>query len=716
MKFFTALKIGFCLWLPTLGTAQDTLRKPVADTVLPFQSTYSREDTTQTSNRFTPLQPGSTDTLQAVIVSAFGQSRALLQTPAAVALLNSTQLERFGNMSLLPAFNTQPGVKMEERSPGSYRLNIRGSSLRAPFGVRNVKVYVNDMIFTDPGGGTYLNQLGFYNVASAEILKGPAASMYGAGTGGALLLQTEPIRWQPGAEAIYTTGSYNLQQVYAKASLGNADHQNVFSFQHQSSDGYRDQSAMRRDVATYESRLRISDKQKLSVLAMYGDLYYQTPGGLTLAQYNANPKAARPRGGTQPSAQAAQAASYQKTFYTGIANEYQLTPNWKNTTSVYGAFTWFNNPGIRVYEKRTEPHAGARTVFTNQFILGKQTLNLVYGAEGQKGIFSVSTYLNRGGNHDTLQTNDEVNNWQYNLFAQADLATVGGWTFTAGANFNKTFIGITRLNRYPITPQNRSFGDVVSPRLAMLKSWKNISVYGLVSQGFSPPTTSELIPGNGSINTTLNAEKGWNYEVGTRGNWGKIYYDVNLYRFRLQQAISQRRDASGNDYFVNTGGTNQQGIEALVRYQIIRQRPGFFNQLSLNGSYALQDFTYRNYKVVEADYNGNRLPGNAKNYASLMLDATLLNHFYLNSTYTYSDKIYLNDANTDVAPAYRLLAIRIGWKKLLAHHELEIFTGADNLFNEKYSLGNDINAAVGRYYNAATGRNYFAGVNWKWRK
>ena len=41
---------------------------------------------------------------------------------------------------------------MEERSPGSYRLSIRGSLLRSPFGVRNVKLYLDDFIFTDAGG------------------------------------------------------------------------------------------------------------------------------------------------------------------------------------------------------------------------------------------------------------------------------------------------------------------------------------------------------------------------------------------------------------------------------------------------------------------------------------------------------------------------------------------------------------------------------------
>jgi iron complex outermembrane receptor protein len=41
---------------------------------------------------------------------------------------------------------------------------------------------------------------------------------------------------------------------------------------------------------------------------------------------------------------------------------------------------------------------------------------------------------------------------------------------------------------------------------------------------------------------------------------------------------------------------------------------------------------------------------------------------------------------------------------------LDFFAGIDNLLNQKYSLGNDLNAVGGRYFNAAPGRNYFAGV------
>ncbi len=85
--------------------------------------------------------------------------------------------------------------------------------------------------------------------------------------------------------------------------------------------------------------------------------------------------------------------------------------------------------------------------------------------------------------------------------------------------------------------------------------------------------------------------------------------------------------------------------------------------------------------------------------------------FYTNITYFYSDKIPLNDANTEFASSYHLLGTRIGWKKLISEkHMLEIFSGVDNILDEKYSLGNDINAAGGRYFNASAARNYYIGI------
>lgn len=98
-----------------------------------------------------------TDTLQDITVHAFMLNKKWKDAPVAVALISQSEIQRSAPTSLLPALNSVAGVRMEERSPGSYRLSIRGSTLRSPFGVRNVKVYWNDIPLTDGGGNTYLN-------------------------------------------------------------------------------------------------------------------------------------------------------------------------------------------------------------------------------------------------------------------------------------------------------------------------------------------------------------------------------------------------------------------------------------------------------------------------------------------------------------------------------------------------------------------------------
>jgi iron complex outermembrane receptor protein len=223
------------------------------------------------------LDSSDVKTLNEVVIKAYEQNRKLIDIAAPVAFTGQAQLNRFSNMSILPALNINPGVSMEERSPGSYRLNIRGSSLRSPFGVRDVKIYLDDIPLTDPSGNTYLNQLSFYNFQSAEIIKGPAGSLYGANIGGAMLIHTMPNVWSSGETINYSYGSFATNNINANIRFGDDDHENNFNYSHQSSNGYRQQTQTHRDVFSWENALKASDKQTLKAFIFYGDLYYQTP-------------------------------------------------------------------------------------------------------------------------------------------------------------------------------------------------------------------------------------------------------------------------------------------------------------------------------------------------------------------------------------------------------------------------------------------------------
>ena len=665
-------------------------------------------------------QINPTDTIKSlteVVVKAYEQNRSLIDVAAPVAITGQAQLNQFNNMSILPAINITPGVSMEERSPGSYRLNIRGSSLRSPFGVRDVKIYLNDIPLTDPSGNTYLNQLSFYNFNSIEIIKGPASSLYGAGIGGAMLIHSLPVNWENGISLGYSLESFNTQNINANVKTGDADHENSFNYTHQSSDGYRVQAKMRRDIGTWESVLKASNKQTLHACMSYSDLYYQTPGGLTLTQYNADPKQARPGSGSQPGAVQNKAAVYQKIFLTGFSNEYHFNDNWQNTTSLYGSYTDFTNPGIRVYEFRKEPHFGGRSVFQYKKQMGQTRLQLNFGAEAQQGFFDTRDYGNKLGIADSLQSDDNINLWQYMVFAQMDLELPKGWIITAGASLNKSSLEFINLSAMPSTTQTRVFKNKLPPHLAVLKKInKTVSVYGSFARGFSTPTSAELLRSDGVLGTNLQPEDGMDYEVGTRGTLlhNKLYFDMNVFYFDLKNTIVQRIDTNGVYYYVNAGSTKQKGIETYASYQLVDKPHQFISMAKIWISHAWHDFHYDSFKQLTADYSKNEMPGAAPQVIVAGFDASTKGGGYLNITYNYTDKISLNDANTSYASSYSLLGARLGYKNIF-HRKIkgEIFAGADNIFNTKYSLGNDINAAAGRYYNAAPGRNFYAGIIFK---
>jgi iron complex outermembrane receptor protein len=658
----------------------------------------------------------SSDTrpLHEVVVKAYEQNRKLIDVGAPVAVVTKASLDRFGNASILSAINLTPGVRMEERSPGSYRLNIRGSSIRSPFGVRDVKIYYNEIPLTDPGGNTYLNELGFYNVQSLEVIKGTAGSLYGAGIGGAVLIGSMPAVWDKGLTVDYTGGSYANNQTNMNLRLGDGDHRTILSYDHQTSDGYRQQTQMRRDIGSWETMLKPSDKQTIHAYILYSDLYYQTPGALTEAEYNSNPKQARPPVGTSPGAVQAKAAIFQKNFTAGFSNTWHFSDHWQNTTAVYGAYTDFTNPGIRVYEYRQEPHFGGRTVVQYTTELGPSTLQVNAGAEAQKGFFETRDYANKSGTPGALQTDDKLNNWTYMAFGQADLKLPHGWTVTGGASFNANAVDITAITATPPTTSKVRFTNKVAPRIALLKKiLPDFSIYASASRGFSTPTVQELQKSNGIVGPPLQPENGIDYELGGRASFfgGRLFIDIDGFVFHINNAIVQRIDTSGVAYSVNAGGTNQHGIETFVSWRVIDRPQGFCNNLRIFVSHAWHDFHYSSFTQDTITYSGHRLPSVPPQTFICGMDISLKMGLYANGTYTYTDRIALNDANTFYAGSYNLLDGRIGFRKVLARWKGDIYAGVDNAANVKYSLGDDFNAALNRFYNAAPVKNFYAGVS-----
>jgi len=651
----------------------------------------------------------SVSTLKEVVVRGFENNNRLVNVPASINVLRSSDLNRYNSSSLVSAMNIFPGVRMEERSPGSYRLNLRGSSLRSPFGVRNVKVYYNDIPYTDPGGNTYLNVLGFHNVQSLEILKGPAGSLYGAGTGGVLLIGNGIAGGSPAATASFTAGSYGLRSYSIAGQVGDSLFMNRVSFQQQEATGYRQHTNLNRKVFTWDTRSKLANGASLQSHLLFGDLFYETPGALNATEYAKDPTLARPAGAF-PSPQQAKAAVFTKLFLAGISYTQTLSDVWKLRGSMYGAFSELKNPTIRNYERKTEPNLGGRVMLTGSWMTGLGEMHWNLGGELQQGYGTVRVSKNNNGQPDSVLTDDELHNNQYFLFTQLDISLKDGWYIAGGFSVNHATLDFSRLSGMA---QKRSFGSVFAPRIAVSKQLNaDLSLYGTISKGFSPPSSSELLPSTGILSSNLNPEKGINYEAGVKGTLfnNRLFFDVNSFYFNLDNTIVQRRDSANADYFVNAGNTHQFGVEAFVQYRLITEPNRFVNEVLLYGSYTYSNFKYNEYVKDTTNYSGNKLPSVTPHAVSAGIDINTRAGAYARLTYYYNDPIPLNDGNTSYGSSFNLLGGRIGYRKLFKRNLLELFFSADNLFNVKYSLGNDINAAGGRYYNAAAGRNFAAGI------
>lgn len=647
-----------------------------------------------------------TDTLKEVnlaevVVRAFEQNRRLKDMPGAVNYIGAQNLRRFNDNSLVAAVNSMPGVRMEERSPGSYRLNIRGSSARSPFGVRNVKVYYNDIPYTDPGGQTYLNSLGFHNVNSIEIIKGPGNSLYGAGTGGVMLIESLSGNEQKGISAGYTFGSYGLH--HAHAAILNSSEKTVsrVQYQHLQTDGYRDQSRMRRDVVSWDGIFRIDDKRTLKTSFLYSDLYYQTPGALTITEYKVNGAGARTGAAT------AKAAIYQKTLLAGASYTQQLSGKWSNKSVLYGAFTELRNPNLRGYDKSNEPHVGGRTAFTYATSLSKASVQISAGAEWQQGFGTYYSFKNVNGNADSLRYYDDTRNRQTIVFTQATLE-ISNWMFIAGASWNELRVRSQRYTPRALGEGDKKFDNGITPRFTALKKIKEFTLYTSISQGFSSPTTSELIPTGGAPNLELQAESGTNYDIGIRANlFNKLYVDLNAFRFSLNNAIVVRKDAAGGDFYVNAGKTKQHGIETYVSYPL---RQGSLQPGLVWISHSWHRFHYKEFKKGTDDFSGKQLPGEPQHSIAAGVDLNF-GPLQASSTYAYNSKIPMNDANTAYTSDSHVLGLKFVIRKKIKEKRVQLFAGIENILDEQYSLGNDINAIGARYYNAAAGRNFYIGIS-----
>lgn len=643
-----------------------------------------------------------------VTIDAYKKPASFISSTKSVSVVSENVLSQNTPERMLESINQMAGARMEERSPGSYRISLRGSTLRSPFGVRNVKVYLDDFILSDASGNTYFNVISPELIDRMEIYKGPESGDYGAVTGGTVLLKTKD---SDNLSANVSMGSYGaFNQSFDWSEQIGKHFAEVFQNYYQT-DSYRQQSRVQRKQIFIKDRFQYSEKGSLKAMLMYTDLEYQIPGGLTLEQMQIDRKQARPGTPALPGAVVQNTGIRNKMVLAGISNEYNFSPNFSHFILIQGSYVDFENPFITNFENRFEKNFALRTHLNYEKNWNNISLAYRFGFEGGINDILVKNYDNNKGYEGSSQNFDRIKNTSGFYFLSQKF-NVNSKLFTdISVSLNSNAYQWERF--YPQSENNRAvFKNQWLPNVGITYMLgKGFSIRGKMGKGNSAPTNEEIRPSTQEFNINLNPEFGWNKEFGIRKQFGKsIFVEGSYFDFRMKDAIVRRQNEAGQEYFVNAGQTVQKGLEVLLESKNFDLKNDVLSKIKFRFSGAFYRFTFQNYRQNERDFSGNDLTGVPRTTLNSLMNFTFFKKLSVDYSHFYTSKMPLNDANSVWSDPGLIGNIQFRVPVDLDTARLNVYLQIQNLYNNEYVSGFDINAFGNRYYNPASKRSFVLGV------
>ncbi len=609
--------------------------------------------------------------------------------------------------------NKVSGVFMQSGTLNTNRITIRGIGARSPFATTSIRAYFGDIPLTDGNGISTIEDLELGAVSTIEIHKGPAASSFGVGLGGTIVL-TPNFGNHKGLEIGIesSNGSFGLLRNVINTTYGTEKLKSNIIYSTTKSDGYRDNNQYNRETLTALAEWTPNAKNKLEVIANYTDLKAFIPSSLAIEDFTNNPTNAAFTWG------AAQGHEDFQSILAGLTWRYNFSDNLNMSHSVFARLKENYEPRpFNILEENSKIF-GFRSVInykTEKFTLGvggasffDSNINRTYEnlyEEFPAGMGSV-----RG-----LQLTHfkEFRNY-YNVFTEFEYNWSKKWRFNAGINANITNYLIENENDN--SAEEFDFTPVFSPKLGVLYApTRNVKLTTSISHGFATPTSEETLLPDGIFNPDLEAEQGWNLEFRTNylSKNKRFAIDLAAYNMFVNDLLVNRRGVNDELFAINAGKTNHFGLEGNLRYEILNATKIMINTY---GNFSLYAYKFKEFVDDETDFSGNRLTGVPAEVFNLGVAVGSTLGFYGNIDFQHVGRMPADDANTVFSEAYELINIKVGYEvKAIKEFKINILGGVNNLFNSTYASQLQVNASgfggnAPRYYYPGNPIHFYTGI------
>lgn len=627
------------------------------------------------------------------------------RAPYAVAGLGPGELAPTRPTAFLSdALVALPGLQLQNRYNFAVgeRIAVRGFGARSQFGVRGLRIYVDGIPATLPDGQATVDHVDASALERVELLRGPAAALYGNGAGGVLLMET--ARPAPGERYIVGTegGSHGLLRLTGGAEVAEGETASRVQITRLGYDGFRTDPV---NGGTYgeAERWTLTARHErplaggeLRVVAAGVELDSENPGSLPTDSLGDPDRSAwgfNVRQGTGKEIRQLQLGATWTRPLDGFARDLSAT--------LWGLTRDLTNP------------IPSDIIVLDRTALGAR-LGVGGGDDGLRWDVGVDVEAQRDGRENYVNEDGRANG--LTLRQDEAVTGIGGWAALSATRGPANLHAALRYDRIhfsvddlfipadDIDESGSRTLDAWSPSVGARLEAGPVSLFTSFSTFLQTPTTTELAnrpEGSGGFNDELEPTTGWTAEGGIRGSLARVLgWEVVAFHTDLTDELIPFEVPSdpGRTFYRNAGESRYRGVEAALRLS-----PGA-------GITSRVAYTRVDARFQGGALDGNRIPGRAPG----LLEAVVRQEVgpgYWSAELRWSDEVPADDGNAFAAEGYTVLGLQAGLDAFRAGRvQLTPWASVQNLLDESYVASVAVNAFGGRYFEPGPGRTFQFGV------
>lgn len=608
-------------------------------------------------------------------VPSNAEAREIIQrTPGGVSVVGSENFEDKYALSFEDTLALTPGVYAQKRFGEEVRISIRGSGLSRGFHLRGLTLLQDGIPFNLADGAADFQEADSLALQRLEVYKGANALQYGSTTlGGAINMVSKTGHSQPGDQIRFEVGSNdtyrtNIQsgRVFGKSDL-------FLSLTGTTSEGYRQHNDQQNLKLNGNFGAALSDTAETRFYLSGNIIDQDLPGSVSRNDALRNPRAAGANNVAFEQARDIRSLRLSNKTTFDISDDSQMDVGaFVNLKDLFHPIT----PFVGVIDQESIDY-GVFVRGSGEYQLANHRNIYRVGITSHLGDVDAKIFQNIGGSRGNLTVDTDQKSRNVSLYGENSFYATPQWALVTGAQLTWSERDFTD-NLNAAESDNKTFTSF-NPKVGVLYEPTDlVQVFANVSKSHETPTFSELTQGGTVGFTPVEAQEAWTAEIGTRGEAGRVAWDVSVYRAWIDGEMLQFTTGPGIPAATfNADDTIHQGLELGFSVRLAR---GLFSQgdkLGWRNAYTFSDYAFDD----DQQFGDNEIAGQPQHFYQTELRYDHSDGWHLAVDLELAGRADVDFANTLETPGYGILSMNAGYD---INERINIYVDGRNLLDQRY--------------------------------